>query len=188
MISAFSDKGKRPLESVDEFRQCNWMFHLRKCFNAHHCLCYICNRTFISMGLGIVRSRENSQSQRNVHILLILKAFSMHLVSPDNHLQTILTQKILGLSYSKIERTLPSVICDPFLSHIIDGITPKQITKSSLLWHLSKPVQLLNLIQLLTIWRNPSMHSKVFLINYGSDGQLIEYVHDLIIDTLVVLR
>lgn len=187
MVGALSYEGHGPLEGVYEVWKRHWMFHLWVCLDTHQPLCYLCDGAFISMGLRIVGSRKDSQSQRNTHIFLILEALSMHFVSPNDHLQTILAEKILRLIDSKIERTLSSVICDPFLGHVIYGIAPKQIAKPSLLWHLSKPVQLLNVLQLLAIRGDSSMHCEVFLINQCCNGQLIEEVHDFVIDGLVVL-
>jgi hypothetical protein len=86
MVGALRYKGQRPLEGVYEVWKRHWVLHLRECLNAHHCLRYLCNGALISIRLSIVRSRENSQSQRYVHVSLILEAFSMHLMSPNNHL------------------------------------------------------------------------------------------------------
>ena len=97
-----------------------------------------------------------------------------YLMTSANEIKIILVQKFSNLISSKGTRNTSITICPTINSSI--RIRPKQITKETAIWNISRSLNFLNLIQILQLGREAPMHTKYLFINECSHRQTVEAV------------
>ena len=110
---------------------------------------------------------------------------------PDDGHQLVLLQELVDLIFPKDIRTAPRAITHPALAlfpgEVVHGIWPEEITKTADLRHLHESVDLVYLTDFLYGGGDASMHTQVSPIDDTSEGEVVENVHEHVIDFLVIL-
>ena len=95
----------------------------------------------------------------------------------------ILIQKLIDFISSKSTRDASITIRPSF--PLLVRIRPKQITKKTVVRNLSRPLNLSNLIQILQLRRQPSVHTQNLVVNECCHGQRVEAIGEDLPETYV---
>lgn len=106
---------------------------------SHSCL--------VAVGAAVVGRREESQSQRHsIVIVLVFEAVEGDFVAPNDQLELVVFEELLGLDGTVEVGTPPISIVVPDLGVVIYWVCPNQVEEQFLLLDLSKSVYSFNLL------------------------------------------
>ena len=108
-------------------------------------------------------------------------------MAADDELEPISAHESAGLLDAEVVRALPCVVRSPPVSDLVLGIAPEQVTEHSLDGDLFKPIDQLNLLHLVEVGRDASMHGKVFLVDQCRHWEQVEQSHNILVSALIIL-
>lgn len=97
-------------------------------------------------------------------------------MSPAYKVEVVFIQELAHCVGTKDEGDTP-IILTPAMNPSL-RISPEKVTQKALFWHLTRPLNSLNLVQALQVWGEPSMHTYDLAIHSCSHRQAVERVSE----------
>jgi hypothetical protein len=150
------------------------------------------DRGFVFIRTAVVWRREDGDYVREAVFaapLVHAKAVLLYLVSTEDTQQFVTFEQRLYWLLSEVNRALTiwvvlKVAVYRFI--VVHRVSPHQIAERAFQRNLSKPIDLIDLVDLGEVFRNSTVHSKVFLRNQSRYWQCVKDLHKKIVNFLIV--
>jgi len=97
---------------------------------------------------------------------------------PDDEVHVVLLEETAHHIWPEDERYATIVLCPT--CNILVWIGPEEIANQSRVRHVSRANQTTNLIEIVDLWRQPTMHAHDFFVDQTTDRHTIEHIAELL--------
>ena len=186
------EEGDGPLEEIHALGQVERMLHVLVLFNVHFVVLDQDYGALVVVLAAVVWRAENSDDRweglmatPTMHFV----AVNLDLMSTDDRDEVVSPQNLLDRVQAELNRALTLWVgAEALLASVtvVHRVGPEQITEEALERWLNESIHLVDVVLVLKLRRDATVHAKVVSVDVGGDGHGLEAGDEELVDLLIV--